>query len=904
MAPRPLTAKENAFIDNLMGRMSLKEKIGQLWLVTHGGAILTGSSANSNVEDLIREGVVGGVFGLFDRENNRQKILEVQNVFINESPSGIPGIIAFDIIHGYLHNKDHAFPTGPIPLGYNFHVDRLERLARDCAEQAAADGYNLTFSPVGDFRSNYKDGRISEGHGTSLHLIGRAVARMVFGYQGKDPAALDSIGGNGKHVDGYGNGIDYTGRDVSPATRLRHFRPFAAMLKAGIISLMRSFNTNAGVPAHGDADIYKLVTETYGANVAFIADYDGNIQLTNHKLGDIKVVAATSQIAGVAMAMVDQTPLALQDALKAGLISEDIINRNCADILRMKVRLGLFDIDALNNVPEGQRVRIAAAEMRGESEERYQAVRAKVPQYTQDIRNDAAAACVLIKNQNDVLPLKRGTKIALLGALAGDGIDKRNLPGTWAIGADRDATVSIVEGLKNVMGSGTEIIYARGANIEDDRRIVERLNCHGETVTIDPRSSQILRAEALEACRHVDTIVIAVGEACEHSGESATRGSIKIPKSQRRLIKAVCKEFGGKKPIVIVAIGGRPLALGKEFTRADALVYTGHGGTQMGNGLADVLSGDTQFSGRLNFDLPVDNGPFLPFDTLPSGRPAPNGGVFWVDFKYEKDDNPDLVLQKGTVIKVPRFKLDFEEGISPSVIRNRLLSVSTVGLNGAERKVDFNEEGITVLQGKYGTLTIQPNQEYSYEITVDNPAGNELETFNFETLHPVEFRKFTVANRVDGSVRPLAPFGYGLALGAKFSYSPVTANKAVLQGDGDTLEVRCKVKNTGTRAAFDYPQLYVEDVEDRARSLPVKEHRGFIEGGLWLEPGEEKEVSFKVTTDMLTFFRARSLVDFEEIWNEGKFRVSIGPNSAELRTVEVDWKKDPAPAIVPELMLS
>ncbi len=902
MAPRPLTAKENSFIDDLMSRMSLAQKIGQLWIITPGGAMLTGETVNTNTEEMIRKGMVGGVFGQFDRHENRARILKIQNHFIQDSPLGIPGIIGHDIIHGYLQNRDHNFPSGPIPLGYNFHTDRLHRMARDAAEQAAADGYNLTFSPVGDYRRDYRDGRIAEGHGTSLYLIKRSVAAMVRGYQGDDPSALDTLATNGKHVDGYGNGIDYTWRDVSAATRLKHLQTFKAMHDAGCLSFMNAFNTNAGVGAHGDIKRYRLFREYWKSYASFFGDYDGVQQLENHGFGDLTTVAALACRAGMSMAMADNSPTRLADAVRQGLLTVEDIDLQCASILRLKLRMGLFDIHSLDGVPKDQRVRVAAKEMRGESETRLKAVIAKTPEYLQSAREDASAACILLKNEKSALPLKRGETVALLGALAGDGIDKRNLPGTWAIGADRPRTVSILEGMKEVMGPDTNIIYAHGANIENDTVVFDRLNCHGETVSMDKRATENIIAEALEACRKADRIVIVAGEACEHAGESSTVSSIRIPETQRKLIEDVAAEFLGKKPIVLVAVGGRPLALGKEALLADALIYSAHGGSMMGPGLADVLSGDTQFSGRLNFDMPYADGPFLQFEDLPGGRPAPSNGSFAINFENERKLNPgEFSGKKGDIVSFALIKDAIDHDIL-SIIKNRVTKISTsTGKPGQVSSADVPTDGETVIEGKYGALKMYAEGRYEYTVTADDVPENAQETFNFELEQPVIFRKFTVANLLDGPVVPVAPFGYGLALDAKFEYGPMAFNKSVLNGPDDILEVRCRVKNTGTRGALEFPQLYITDREDPEYSQPAKELKGFVEGGVWINPGEEKTVKFNIGTDMLTHFVANTIVDFEEVWNEGIFGVGIGPNALQVKMADVLWKKQPAvvPAVLP-----
>jgi beta-glucosidase len=591
-------ARMNVFISNLMKKMTLDEKIGQLNLLTPGGGVATGAVVSSGVETKIKQGNVGGLFGITDVA----KIKMAQEIAVNNSRLKIPLLFGSDIIHGYKT----IFPI-PLGLSASWDMKTIEQSARIAAIEATADGLNWNFSPMVDIARDPRWGRIAEGAGEDPYLGSQIAKAMVKGYQGNDLTANNTLMACVKHFALYGApeaGRDYNSVDMSKVKMYNEYLPpYKAAIDAGVGSVMSAFNDVDAIPATGNKWLLTdLLRKEWGFKGFVVSDYTSVNEMIAHGMGDLQAVSALALKAGLDMDMVGEGfLLTLKKSLQEKKVTLLEIEQACRRILEAKYKLGLFDdpyryIDITRPAKD-----ILTAERRKES------------------REIAAKSFVLLKNNNQVLPLKKSGTIALIGPLAND---KSNMLGTWAVSGDRNLSVPVLDGMKNVAGMGANIIYAKGANISDDTLFAKKVNVFGTRIDIDKRTAEEMLKEALEAAAKSDVIVAVVGEASEMSGEAASRTDISIPESQKRLIRALAKTG---KPLVLVLMTGRPLAIPEEKGLASSILVSWHAGTEAGNAIADVLFGDYNPSGKLTATFPVNVGQVpIYYSMKNTGRPSPS----------------------------------------------------------------------------------------------------------------------------------------------------------------------------------------------------------------------------------------------------------------------------------------
>ena len=596
-------AKMKTYVDALMRKMTLDEKIGQLNLLTPGGGIATGAVVSSDVERKIKEGKVGGLFGIIGVE----KIKVAQTLAVTQSRLKIPLLFGSDVIHGYK-------TTVPIPLGLSASWDMklIEHSAREAATEATADGLCWTFSPMVDIARDPRWGRIAEGGGEDPYLGSQIAKAMVKGYQGDDLSKNNTLMACVKHFALYGAaeaGRDYNTTDMSRVRMYNEYLPpYKAAIEAGAGSVMSSFNEIDGVPATGNKWLLTdVLRKQWGFKGFVVSDYTSVNEMINHGMGDLQTVSSLALNAGLDMDMVGEGFLTTtKKSLKEGKVSQKQIDDACRRILEAKYKLGLFD-DPFRYLDEARmKQEVLSAERRKQA------------------REIAAHTFVLLKNSNQALPLKRSGTIGLIGPLAND---KNNMLGTWAVSGDPQMSVPVIEGMKNAGGAGVNILYAKGANISDDTLFAKKVNVFGTRIDIDKRSDEEMLTEALNVANKSDVIVAVVGEASEMSGEAASRTSITIPESQRFLIKALSKTG---KPLIVVVMTGRPLALTEENELATSLIVTWHAGIEAGNAIADVLFGDYNPSGKLSATFPRNIGQVpIYYNHKNTGRPsAPNSPKF------------------------------------------------------------------------------------------------------------------------------------------------------------------------------------------------------------------------------------------------------------------------------------
>lgn len=731
--------KMDRFIGDLMSKMTIDEKIGQLNL-PGSGDIVTGQAKNSDIAGKIKRGQVGGLFNI----KGVEKIRDVQRVAVEESRLGIPLIFGMDVIHGY----ETVFPI-PLGLSCSWDMEAIEKSARIAAIEASADGICWTFSPMVDISRDPRWGRISEGNGEDPYLGGQIAKAMVRGYQGvgdKTFTANNQIMSCVKHYALYGAieaGRDYNTVDMSHQRMYNeYFYPYKAAVEAGVGSVMASFNEVDGVPATGNRWLLtEVLRNQWGFKGFVVTDFTGINEMVDHGIGNLQSVSARALNAGVDMDMVGEGLLTtLKKSLDEGKITEAEINTACRRMLEAKYKLGLFS----------------------DPYKYCDVSRTKIDIYTPEhravARKIAGESFVLLKNTDNMLPLKKQGTIAVVGPL---GNTKENMPGTWSVAVDFKKATTVVDGLKSVLGNRANVVYAKGSNLTTDPDLEDRATMFDRSLKRDGRTEEELRNEALQVAKDADVIVAALGESSEYSGESSSRSQIGIPDVQQRLLKELLKTG---KPVVLVLFTGRPLTLTWENENVPAILNVWFGGTEAGYAIGDVLFGDVNPSGKLTTTFPQNEGQIpLYYNHKNTGRPLAEGKTF---------------------------------------------------------------------------------------------------------------EKFR-SNYLDVTNNPVYPFGYGLSY-TTFSYSDVTLSSTNMNANGE-LTANVTVTNTGKYDGSETVQLYIRDIVGSV-TRPVKELKGFEK--VFLKAGESKNVSFKITPELLKFYN----YNLEYVFEPGDFDVMIGGNSRDVKS--------------------
>ena len=605
----------NRFIDALMKRMTVDEKIGQLNLPVTG-EITTGQAKSSDVAAKIQRGEVGGLFNL----KGVAKIRDVQRLAVENSRLGIPLLFGMDVIHGY----ETIFPI-PLGLSCTWDMDAIRRSARIAAIEASADGISWTFSPMVDISRDPRWGRVSEGSGEDPFLGGAIARAMVLGYQGDDLKDQlrrnDEIMACVKHFALYGAGEagrDYNTVDMSRNRMFNEYMyPYEAAVEAGVGSVMASFNEVDGVPATANRWLMTdVLRKQWGFQGFVVTDFTGIAEMVEHGIGDLQTVSARALNAGVDMDMVSEGFVGtLKKSLQNGEVKMATLDAACRRILEAKYKLGLFDNPYKYCDPERAKRDIFTPEHRAEA------------------RRIAAESFVLLKNDSvklhpgslpaPALPLaKRGT-VAVIGPLANT---RANMPGTWSVAARFDDYPSLYEGLREMMAGKVNITYAKGSNLIGDAAYEERATMFGRSLGRDQRTDQQLLDEALKVAAGADVIIAALGESSEMSRESSSRTSLDIPDVQRRLLEALLRTG---KPVVLTLFTGRPLTLGWEQEHVPAILNVWFGGSEAAYAIGDVLFGDVNPSGKLTMTFPKNVGQIpLFYNHKNTGRPLAAGKWF------------------------------------------------------------------------------------------------------------------------------------------------------------------------------------------------------------------------------------------------------------------------------------
>ncbi|MEM0024053.1 MAG: beta-glucosidase BglX [Thermofilaceae archaeon] len=541
-------------VEDLLRRMTLEEKVGQLCQYSaHFGP-------TEELKELIRKGLVGSLLNITGVE----RVNEVQRVAVEESRLGIPLLIGLDVIHGYKT----VFPI-PLALASSWDPEVVRRAAEIAAREASAEGVKWTFAPMLDIARDPRWGRIAEGFGEDPYLASVMAWAAVKGFQGErlssDP---ERIAACAKHYVAYGaaeGGRDYNTVDISERTlREVYLPPFKSAVAAGVATVMSAFNDLCGVPASANEfTLRRVLKGEWGFRGFVVSDWNAVGELIQHGIAADGAEAARLAVeAGVDMDMVsDLYRRHLAELVRRGVVPESLIDEAVRRVLRVKFLLGLFE----NPYADPERARRVV----------------KCREHVEAALEIARKCIVLVKNEG-VLPLSKSLRrIAVIGPLADD---RDAVLGCWRALGDPGDAVSVLEGVRRKVGSATEVLYAKGCDVSSQDRSGF--------------------AEAVEAAKRSDAVVLVVGESADMSGEAASRAHLDLPGVQEELVKTVWEAVGGRIPVVMVVMSGRPLTIKWAAEHIPAIVVAWHLGVRAGDAVADVLFGDYNPGGKLPVTWP------------------------------------------------------------------------------------------------------------------------------------------------------------------------------------------------------------------------------------------------------------------------------------------------------------
>lgn len=590
--------KMNLFINDLMNKMTVEEKIGQLNLTTAAGFVKD-SAVNRQTQKKLQSGQIGSMLNEFSVGSMRA----FQDIAIKESPNHIPILFGMDVIHGY----NTIFPI-PLAMSCMWDLSLTEKSARIAAQEGTANGIAWTYSPMVDISHDPRWGRIAEGAGEDPWLGSKIAAAFVKGYQGNDLSLNNTMMACVKHFALYGAseaGRDYNTVDMSRLSMYNEYLPpYKAAIDAGAGSVMTSFNVVDGIPATGNHWLLtELLRNQWGFNGFVVSDYTAINEMINHGIGDLQAVSVLALKAGTDIDMVGGGFLTtLKKSLNEGKVTQKDIDMACRRVLEAKYKLGLFDDPYKYMNEERAKTNILT------------------PENIKTAREIAERSVVLLKNDKMILPLKKSGTIAVIGPLADN---KGDMLGTWAMGGDQSYVSSIFDGLKKMGGTAVNVLYAKGSEFTDNPQLAKSINAFtkpGQEKLTEPGVSpgQLLK-EALQTADKADIIIAVLGEPSAWSGEASSLSDIGLQKVQQNLLKALLKTG---KPVVLVLINGRPMTLGWENENVNAILEAWAGGTEAGNAVANVLFGNYNPSGKLTTTFPLNVGQIpIYYNHKNTGRP-------------------------------------------------------------------------------------------------------------------------------------------------------------------------------------------------------------------------------------------------------------------------------------------
>ncbi len=559
-------------VDDLLRQMTLEEKIGQLHQTTRD------KNAVKIYTDEIQRGDMGSFLGGGEDIESPTIRNALQHIAVEGTRLGIPLIFGHDSIHGFR-------TIFPIPLGQAcaWEPELFERTQRISARETSAGGNDWTFAPMVDLGRDPRWGRIAEGFGEDPWLGCLYAAANVRGFQGTNIADPESVVACMKHFVGYGaaeGGRDYNTTEISEYTLRNFYLPqFKAGLDAGAWTFMTSFNSLSGFPASGNRHILTDILRNEWKFRGFVvSDYQAIEQLVDHGVAaDADEAARLAINAGVDMEMVSSNYETLPQQIQEGKVQPATIDESVRRILRVKFTKGLFD------KPYADETRYKDAYLR--------------PDAIALAREAAQKACVLLKNDKNILPIsKSAKKIALIGPL---GDARAEMLGCWASRGRPQDAISLAAGIRAKLDSDSKLVVSPGCNITNNTADISR---------------------AVADAKAADVVILALGEPRDWSGESKSRTHLGVTGRQLELFQAVAATG---KPVIVVLFNGRPLTIPEISTNAAAILEAWHGGVQAGNGVADILFGDASPAGRLTTSFPYDVGQIpIHYNHFNTGRPG------------------------------------------------------------------------------------------------------------------------------------------------------------------------------------------------------------------------------------------------------------------------------------------
>ncbi|MCK6251954.1 beta-glucosidase BglX [Pseudomonas fragi] len=730
-APAAPLPPKDVFVAELLKKMSVDEKIGQLRLISIGPEM-----PREMIRKEIAAGRIGGTFNSISRDENRP----MQDAAMR-SRLQIPMFFAYDVIHGHRT----IFPIS-LALASSWDMDAIGLSGRIAAREASADSIDLTFAPMVDIARDPRWGRTSEGFGEDTYLVSRIAKVMVQAYQGASPALPGNIMASVKHFALYGaveGGRDYNTVDMSPTRMFQDYLPpYHAAIEAGAGSVMVALNSINGVPATSNMWLMQdLLRKEWGFKGVAVSDHGAIIELIKHGVAkDSREAAKLAIKAGIDMSMNDKAyGEELPGLLKSGEVPQSDLDNAVREVLGAKYDMGLFADPYL---------RI------GKAEDDPADVKADSRLHRAEAREVARKSLVLLKNQSQTLPLKKQARIALVGPLAKAPID---IMGSWAAAGQPAQSVTVFDGMRNAIAQQDNLIYARGANITDDQSVVDYLNFlnfDAPEVVNDPRPAQVMIDEAVKAAQQADVVVAVVGESRGMSHESSSRTNLDIPASQRALITAL-KATG--KPLVLVLMNGRPLSIDVQQQQADAVLETWFSGTEGGNAIADVLFGDYNPSGKLPITFPRSVGQIPTYYShLSIGRPFTPGKPGNYTSQYFDEGNSPL-YPFGYGLSYTDFSLSdvslSAKTLKPGATLTASVTVKNTGKRAGETVVQLYIQDVTASMSRavkelknFEKVMLKPGEQKVVQFTL---SENDLKFYNAQLQHIAEPGEFNVQIGLD-----------------------------------------------------------------------------------------------------------------------------------------------------------
>ncbi|MGL3817342.1 beta-glucosidase BglX [Klebsiella pneumoniae] len=728
----PLTPQaRDAFVTDLLKKMTVDEKIGQLRLISVGP-----DNPKEAIREMIKNGQVGAIFNTVTRPDIRV----MQDQVMQLSRLKIPLFFAYDVLHG----QRTVFPIS-LGLASSFNLDAVKTVGRVSAYEAADDGLNMTWAPMVDVSRDPRWGRASEGFGEDTYLTTMMGQAMVESMQGKSPADRYSVMTSVKHFAAYGaveGGKEYNTVDMSPQRLFNDYMPpYKAGLDAGSGAVMVALNSLNGTPATSDSWLLKdVLRDQWGFKGITVSDHGAIKELIKHGVAsDPEDAVRVALKSGINMSMSDEYySKYLPGLVKSGKVTMAELDDATRHVLNVKYDMGLFNDPYSHLGPKESDPVDTNAESR---------------LHRKEAREVARESLVLLKNRLETLPLKKSGTIAVVGALADS---KRDVMGSWSAAGVADQSVTVLTGIKEALGDNGKVIYAKGANVTSDKGIIDFLNLYENAVQVDPRSPQEMIDEAVAAAKQSDVVVAVVGEAQGMAHEASSRTDITIPQSQRDLIAAL-KATG--KPLVLVLMNGRPLALVKEDQQADAILETWFAGTEGGNAIADVLFGDYNPSGKLPMSFPRSVGQIpVYYSHLNTGRPYNADKPNKYTSRYFDEANGPL-YPFGYGLSYTTFSVSDVNMSSATMPRDGSVTASVQVTNTGKR------EGATVTQlylqdvtasmsrpvkmlRGFKKVTLKPGETQTVSFPIDVDA---LKFWNQQMKYDAEPGKFNVFIGVDSA---------------------------------------------------------------------------------------------------------------------------------------------------------